>query len=167
MQLKRYLILGIGLCMVLGIALFFIFVFPLVHSSPLPAGSGSKQHSEAGPATLVKAEDITYVLDQVGFSSLHNPLLSSNTPKTVLVIDGVSFTAEVAQGKIMTRKGSIADPDLRIRTRGDIVLEAKSSSDVKTYFKERVKNGKIQIEQVASKTELFTKGYLSLYDSLK
>lgn len=174
---KQFLALVVVLIVVGGVIFFVFFGNLSQYSQPLPGLSplrgqgntagGAPRSLNTGEGVLITEADITFILERIGASALHNAPFSSSTPKIAFVVDESVFFAEVIKKEIITKKGSIDDPDIIIRTSGKEVLEAKNADDVKAYIKSSVAARKTHIEQIASQTTLFLKGYLSLYDTFK
>ena len=106
---------------------------------------------------------IGYVLFQLGAYDLHNPPLSSKTPKIEVVVDNEIFSAEVNKGIIMTTKGAIDEEDIRIYMTRTNVINIINSTVPADTIQNAINEGNMSFEQVASKITLFSKGYLSLY----
>lgn len=106
---------------------------------------------------------VTYLLYTIGADKLHEPPLSSNAPEMNLFIDELDFGAQIRQGMITVTDEPVDTEDIIIRTtRAEAVKMLRDKEYITTSFN----TGASQIELVASKTELFTKGYLSLYTEL-
>ncbi len=104
---------------------------------------------------------VEYILHNIGASKLHNPPLSSNTPKIEFDFEGELYSAEIVDGKIKVSKDKLENPDIRISTnKAEVVKMIKDSTYVETSFT----NGNSNIELIASKTTLFSKGYLEMYE---
>lgn len=107
---------------------------------------------------------INYILLALGVDKLHkSPTLS--TPKLELDI-GEIWNSEIIKGSPKTKKGEINNEDIRFIMSKEEAVRALLSKDIKVYMKDSVVNGRTQIEMVAGKVELFSKGYLDLYTSL-
>ena len=115
--------------------------------------------------TAVGEKQISYVLYNVKANELHKIPLSGNTPKIEVVIDDEIYSSEIVEGMIITIKSRIEDPDLRIIMSEEEFINSLNS-DTKAYLQKSVSQGRIDIEVLAGKTELFAKGYLSLYKKL-
>ena len=106
---------------------------------------------------------IGYVLFQLEAYELHNPIFSSNTPKIEVVVDGEVFTGEIDKGNIIVNSGSTDEEDIRISMTRINVINIINSTMPADTIQSSINEGTMSFEQVASKTTLFTKGYLSLY----
>ncbi len=115
---------------------------------------------------LVKEEYINYILYAISANKLHSPLFSSNKPIIKFEIDSEVFISEVDSGLITTKKGNYAEEDLKFITSKQEIVNAINSENIKDYFLESINSGKSSYEIKASNTELFAKGYLSLYTEL-
>lgn len=106
---------------------------------------------------------VSYLLYSIGAGQLHNPPLSSDTPKIEINVGDEIYNAVVEEGNIDVQKGDIASKDIVIiLTKEEAVKMMKDSN----YVKESFKSGGSRIELVAGETTLFLKGYLKLYNEL-
>ncbi len=115
---------------------------------------------------VLQADHIAYFLSELGAYQLHNSPLSSNTPKIEVVADERVFGAEVVSGKVLVQEKSLIELDLRIIASQEEIVNALRSEDVKGYVQQSVTDGKTRIEQAGSYSQLFSKGYLNLYNEL-
>jgi|WetSurMetagenome_2_1015567.scaffolds.fasta_scaffold157941_2 hypothetical protein len=115
---------------------------------------------------IVDEDQVAYVLNEIGAWKLHNPPLSSNRPKVEVIVNTNTFRAEVSNGKIAVEKGNWDSPDIRIRTSGSEIVDAITSANIKDYIKQSVSSGKTRLELVAGYAQLFSKGYLNLYQDI-
>jgi len=116
--------------------------------------------------TFVGTEQINLLLYSMEAYKLSNPPLSKNTPKIEIVVGDEVFGSEIINHVIKTKKAGIENPDLRIIIPREEFIDMLNSPDLILYLKESVRNGKIQIEILAGKFELASKGYLSLYSKI-
>ena len=163
---KVFLALGIVLILALIIAAFLYYSLA-TPSAQKPIIDIDKEqifyHSEL---VVVEPNHLSYVLSELGFYKLHNPPLSSDTPKINIKLDESWFTSELKQGKIYTKPGSTQNPDLVIYTSSDEIIEALKQTNPKEYMKTSISSEKTRLELTASYSKLFSKGYLSLYQEL-
>jgi len=106
---------------------------------------------------------VLYLLASIGASRLHNPPLSSNTPKIEMFVSNDIYNAEINTGTISVRKSEIAKADIIIRTTKE---EAIKMIRDKNYIAQSFREGESSIELVESKTTLLAKGYLKIYNEL-
>ena len=106
---------------------------------------------------------VEFLLVSIGAQSLHNPPLSSNTPKIEIQLEDTTFSAEVKERLITVSQNSIEDKDIIIRT---TKAEAVKMLRDEEYIKQSFLEGSSTVELIASKTTLFTKGYLKIYTDL-
>jgi len=59
---------------------------------------------------------VYYLLYKIKAYNLHNPPVSSDTPKIELVIEQEVYSAEIIKGKIIVEKGAKQDKDILITT---------------------------------------------------
>lgn len=161
---KRYLVISIILILAL-ISIAFLY-----YTLAVPKYPNSTNHTNIVPIidenTVLSEAHINYVLTEMEFYNLHNIPLSSETPKINLKIDDDWYSSEVKEGKITTKIGEITNPDLIIYTSSKEILDSIISTKTNEYMKESVSNGNTKIELNSGYTELFSKGYLSLYKEL-
>lgn len=104
---------------------------------------------------------VAYLLSSMGVSQLHNPPLSSSTPKIQIEVDELVFHAEIKKGSTYIGQGSIADQDIIIRTtREEAVKMLQDRGYVATSFQ----SGNSGITLVAGKATLLAKGYMKIYE---
>ena len=106
---------------------------------------------------------VYYLLMSVKAYYLHNAPLSSDEPRIEILVGNRTYSAVVKNTEILIAERGIADPDIRIVTDLD---EAAKMVKYPGQVKESFANGKSSIELLASKTTLFSKGYLNLYTEL-
>lgn len=129
---------------------------------PNPLEGLSEQEIET---LVIKPIHITYILNEMGFYKIHNPPLSSDVPKIEINVGGTIFNSKVAKGIISTFESSSDNPDLRIITTREEVINAIKKPE-ENYMIDSAKSGKTQIEMIASKQTLFSKGYIAIYEEL-
>ena len=108
---------------------------------------------------------INYLLSSLGTSQLHKSNFGYGNPKIEFDLGNETWNSELGDAFI-TKKGTLDKPDLRIKMSKEEAVNAILSKNTKQYMKDDVTNGKIQIEMVAGKVELYSKGYLDMYKSL-
>ena len=108
---------------------------------------------------------ISYLFDALGTSYLHKSSLGYGNPKIEMILGDEVWNYELGDVSRI-QKTTSDDPDIRVRMSKEDAVRALLSSDTKQYMKDSVANGKTQIEMIAGKVELFSKGYLDLYKAL-
>ena len=106
---------------------------------------------------------VSYLLYSIKAYNLHNPPLSSDTPKIKFLIGDDSYNAEIIDGLIKTQKIGINNEDIQIITTKSEAVKMLRDRD---YVEQSFKLGNSRIELIAGKTTLFSKGYLNLYTKL-
>ena len=162
--------LWVSVILVIILILLIFFYFTLFSPRNEKLYSGDKalvnpisglSHEEA--ISQFNESFITYLLYEIKAYNLHNPPLSGDTPKILVFVGDDSYGAEIDAGSIYVHKGGIEGQDIIIRTSKEESVNMLSNED---YVKESFQNGKSNIELAASKSVLFGKGYLSLYEQL-
>jgi hypothetical protein len=106
---------------------------------------------------------VFYLLYSIKAYNLHNPPLSSDTPKIEIKVGDDVYNAEIKKGEIIVGKGAIEGEDIVIGTTKE---EAVKMLRDRNYVTQSFNDGKSEIEMVAGKTTLFAKGYLNMYTEL-
>ena len=165
---KTIVIISILVSLILifgGITAYFLFSEK--HTTKLSSGK-----TLVNPAKGLSLEEaikkfddkfVYYLLVSIKAYTLHNPLLSSDLPKIEIQVDEDVYYAKVSGGKINVRNGFIEDKDIIIKTTKE---EAVKMIQNKNYVTESFKNGYSSVELVSNRLELYSKGYLDLYDEL-
>ena len=111
----------------------------------------------------INEKAITYILYKFEANNLHNPPLSSNTPKIEFVVDDEVFGSEIKDKKIVTTKGDISNEDIRILSSRQSIIDIITASFSVSAIQAEIDNGSMKLEIIEDKATLFAKGYLSLY----
>ena len=110
-------------------------------------------------------EYINYLLVALGTGYLHKSFVGEN-PFLELVLDEEVWHSEIIKGMPNSGLGEIENEDLRISLPKEEAIKAILSKDIEQFMKDSVANENTQIEMIAGKTELFSKGYLDMYEAL-
>lgn len=108
---------------------------------------------------------INYLFSALGTSYLHKSTLGYGNPKIEMVMGDETWNSELGN-VLKIQKSPSDDPDIRVKMSKEEAVRALLSSNIKQYMKDDVSNGKIQIEMIAGKIELYSKGYLDMYKGL-
>ena len=108
---------------------------------------------------------INYILAALGVGNLHRSLLYGN-PFIEFNLGNEVWSSELVKGGLNTKKQIIDNEDLRITISKEEAVTALLSQNIEQFMKDSVANGGTQIEMIAGKTELFSKGYLTMYKEL-
>jgi len=108
---------------------------------------------------------INYLLIGLGVGDLHKSALYGN-PVIEFNLDNDLWKSEVVDGRLNTAHLSADKKDLIIKMSKEEAVRALLSSDIKLFMKNSVTSGNTQIEMVAGKMELLSKGYLDMYQKL-
>jgi len=106
---------------------------------------------------------VSYFLYSIDAQELHNPSLSDSKPIIWMIISGESYSAIIDNGNIIVSKEDPRGADIIIKT---TKLETVKMIQDNSYVKESFIAGLSSIELVASKTLLFSKGYVNLYQKI-
>lgn len=114
----------------------------------------------------ITPEFLSYLLNEIGAWKLHKSPTTLENPIINFEIDSNNFNSEIKK-EIKTYEGSSEKADMKFKTSKEPIIKAMLSEKPGEVFKESIQNGETTIEKIASDTELFSKGYLKLYDELK
>ena len=109
---------------------------------------------------------ISFILNEVGVWQLHNHPITLQNPIINFKIENKEFYSRV-NGEIKTYEGLSEDADIQFNTNKEDLINAIISDNPEEIFRESIISGRTQIEIKTGETDLFAKGYLKLYDSLK
>ena len=108
-------------------------------------------------------EFVYYLLFQIKAYNLHNPPLSSDTPKINILVGEDEYSAIIEKGNIIVSKKFAAEQDIMIVT---TKKEAAMMIKYPDYVKDSFAKKESSIEMSAGKATLFSKGYLNLYQEV-
>jgi len=114
----------------------------------------------------ITPEYVSFILQEIGATRLHKNPLTFQNPIINTQIDDKTFSSIIGR-KIETKTGFNEEADIQFTTDKLTLLTILSSENPKSALKESIIDGKIQIETKTSQTELASKGYLKIYNSLK
>ncbi len=109
---------------------------------------------------------ITYLLNEIGAWKLHKNPLTLKNPVINIKIGNKTFYSVITD-KITTGKGLSNSADIEFIVNKKDIVDAIMSKNPEIIFKKSLTDGRSKINPIASKTVLFAKGYLDLYNSLK
>ncbi|MCK4670071.1 MAG: hypothetical protein KAT43_02615 [Nanoarchaeota archaeon] len=118
------------------------------------------------PAPDMIEESIEYVGNEMGGYKLKEHPITKELPKIEFYMTNFDkiFTIIVEDGNVTAVEGRIADPDIRMTGKKDVLTEMLDSADVKTTVQRLMREHRLQVELLASQPELALKGYSSFYD---
>ena len=137
----------------------------IVFANTNQAGEVNKQATIQQGIENFNEDYIINLLVSLGTNHLHKSYTGQGSAKLELDIDNEIWSAEIDNG-LKVQRASLDDPDLRITMSKQVAVEALLSSNIQEQLKSETKNGQINIEQIAGKVELASKGYLSMYKEL-
>ena len=109
---------------------------------------------------------INYILLALGVNKLKKSLIGYGNPKVEFKIDEEIWSSEIIDQALNTQKSSIDDPDVRFHMPKSEIVESLLSSDINQFVIQSVSSGNTQLELLAGKPELLSKGYLGMYKDL-
>ena len=109
---------------------------------------------------------INYILISLGVGNLHRSPLTFENPRIEIDV-GEIWSSEIVDGGLKTSKRTIENPDVIFKMTREEAIEALMSENIKKFMKDSVVSGRTEIEMIAGKTTLYSKGYLKLYEDLK
>jgi len=114
-------------------------------------------------ASDIEKEMINYATVSTKLYNLHNVPFTSITPKIQFDVGENSYNIEIKKGEIILGEGEIKNEDIIIKTTQEEIIKMMEDD---TYTKESFSSGNSNVELVANKFVLFSKGYSSLYGEL-
>ena len=153
---KVVLIIVLLIVLALAILIFLLFFAPK-NQPPINPNAANVDKTQVG---INQINLLPYNIKAYG---LHNPLLSKNTPKIEILIEDEAFNSEIIDNRIKTQKEAIDNEDIMIKTSKNEFLKILNSKDIKKAVQESAETGNLDIEMLAGKLELASKGYLNVY----
>jgi len=108
---------------------------------------------------------IDCLLIEFGVNGLHNSILGE-PPIIGLKIDDEFWASEIINGAPNTEKQKVENPDILISISKKDLIGILLSENLNNSIEQSIKDNQIQFEMVATKFELFSKGYLEMYNRL-
>lgn len=118
------------------------------------------------PSIKVTPEFLTYLLNEIGATSLHKNYLTFQDPIINFNVDNEKFHS-IIKKEIKTLNNLNENADIQFNTNKNLIISAMKSKDPKSVLKDSISKGDTEIEIITNKADLFAKGYMNLYDSLK
>lgn len=115
----------------------------------------------------ITAEFISFLLNELGVWQLRSNPITGENPSLNFVIGEKKFSSVIDDGEIMTSEGAGLNPDVIFYSNKNDIVRAMLSESSDEVFKKSYSDGGSSLEVKKSEAELFMKGYLGLYDSLK
>ncbi|MGK0209634.1 MAG: hypothetical protein ACI83O_000914 [Patescibacteria group bacterium] len=137
---------------------------PRVTGAVVGSGSGSLP-SSGEIAPVITPEFISYILNELGAWQLHANPLTGSPAVLGFVIGDQAFYSEVDTG-IESFEGSSNNVDVIFYSSSNVIIRALSSDDSRGVVLASFDSGESSLSVVAAEPELFTKGYLNLYEEL-
>ena len=109
---------------------------------------------------------INYIMAALGVGKLHKSLIGYGNPVIEMNLNDEVWNSELKDGGLYSLQGDSDDEDLRVIMTKEEAVKALLSPDIGEFMKTSVYNRNTQIEMVAGKVELGSKGYLSMYSEL-
>jgi hypothetical protein len=165
-----WIILGVVLVVLLVVAMFlYIALKGPDYSSRYTEGTQILENPTKG-LSLEEAIDrfdesfVYYLMVSVEAYNLHNPPLSKSRPRMLVLVGEDIYTVVINKGDIEVVKGEEGGgEDIIFRTTTE---EAVMMIQNRVYIEESFRQGRSRLETKESKSTLFAKGYLGLYQDL-
>lgn len=109
---------------------------------------------------------IKFLLSEIGADSLHKNLLGKEPSIMNFYIEEKTFYSQIDK-TIEVFEGKSETPDLEFYLDKKDLINAVSSGNPEATFKQSLTSGNSWMEIIAGEPELFSKGYLELYNNLK
>lgn len=109
---------------------------------------------------------IDYALYAMSASKLHNLPFTNNYPRIKVFLDPEIYSSKVLSGQISTINEDLENPDIIIFSSKEELIKAMLSEDMAFFMSNSVKEGRTNIEMVASSVILAGKGYIQMYEEI-
>lgn len=153
---------------VIGMFLYFVMAVPQKPRTGTEIVNPTLGLSNEEAVLQFDEKYIDYLVFAIGGWKLHNPPLSSDTPKIKVSLDDGNeiYISEIIDGQVITEKKDTENEDIVITTTKEEIVDIISSGNMEEKVKESVQKGRTTLELKAGYTTLFSKGYLSIYKDL-
>lgn len=173
-KILGYVMVIIAIVLVVGVfggAYYFVIAPNLVSKPFIPKPDlpeDALSNIKAGK-NVINASHLNYLINEIGAYKLKKPFGTDNYPIMEFVLTDVDeiYYAYVKDNLPKTKEGNAKGEDIVIKGTQEVVFNILKSDDVKAAVKEANDNGDIQVDLIANMKTLATKGYLSIYDTLK
>lgn len=168
---KKIIIFGVIGVFLLGLGIgvaYYVFGVDFIFFSP----DGGDFITISNPVIGLSDEEaieqfdenfVLYLMARVGAGELHNPPLSSNTPKIEFDLGGEFYYVEIRGGGIYVGEGRVEGEDMVIVTSKSEAVKMIRDAQ---YIGDSFRNGGSSVELVVGKPKLIAKGYYGLYKEL-
>jgi hypothetical protein len=130
------------------------------------ASNGTEEEIYVEDITITP-EFIAYLLQEIGaLEALHKNPVTREIPIINFKIEETEYNAAFEE-ILEVSTGLNTKADIQFNSDKEAIVRATLDDNPATIFKDSIASKTTTIETIAGETELFAKGYLSLYDSLK
>ncbi|MEM4625500.1 MAG: hypothetical protein QXJ28_01920 [Candidatus Pacearchaeota archaeon] len=174
--MKRVIILLLSVSiMIISISLILIYKEDIIYKRDISQRKPTeiKKPSFEGKdlnEISIGINEVNYVLNLIGFSSLNSIPITRETPKVEISIDGETFNSEIKDNKIITNKGESNSEDIRIiiskKALINLIINSQTTRESDS-IKEILSSEECKIEFIEGYPKLLAKGYLKLYEKFK
>jgi hypothetical protein len=164
---KILIFLSIVLVLLIIVALFVGYMIFKSYGNQKNSNLNKPVHINWSETELMELEInesvISYILYQLDLEELHNPPLSSNTPKIKVIVDNDNYYSEVIDNQIFTSKTEMQNSDISIYIPKFQVIRVLNSTEPSKVILDGISSKLISFEINADKSSLLMKGYYPLY----
>lgn len=143
--------------LVIAAAALYLYFFVI---SP----TGTKQALEKpalAPGENVSSKHIEWVANELGGYNLQP------SAEIEFIVEGQKFSVTSKGGKVVSKEGPAADPDLRITVTRDAFTKILSASDTNAEIVSLYNQGLSSVQLLKDQATLALKGYKGIYDTIK
>ena len=115
----------------------------------------------------ITPEFIAYLLQEIGaLDALHKNTITREIPMINFKIEDIEYNTAF-EDMLKVSDGLNPEADIQFNSNKETIVKATLDDNPAEIFKDSISAGTTTIETIAGEAELFAKGYLTLYDSLK
>lgn len=153
--MKKILII-IAALIVIGIVAYLLLFSP---------GATKPNIEKPTDMTNISESHIAWLVNELGSYKLHaNP---TNGEKPIMeIISSKTYTVVIDSGLPVTTIGPASNPDIRITTQDQYIVELFNTTDFMGKVNEMYNEEKLTIQVLKSQDVLALKGYLSIYNEI-
>ncbi|MBU3896560.1 MAG: hypothetical protein KJ697_01340 [Nanoarchaeota archaeon] len=151
----KKIVIVIMTIVIIGLTTYFILFSPF----------SSKPNIEKPIGSVVNETHIAWLVNELGSYKLHSNPVTGEEPEMEIVCSK-TYDVMIEKGYPNVVEGSATNPDIRITTQDQFILELLNETDVLQNTYEMQQEGKLAIGMLKPQEDLALKGYITIYNEI-
>jgi len=152
--MNKIIIIVVALVIV-GLVAYFVLFSP----------TATKSNIEKPTGLIVNETHVAWLINELGSYKLHNNRVNGEIPE-IEIICSKTYNAVINNGFPTVKEGSAINPDVRITTTDQYILELLNTTNILQNAYQMQKDGKLAIGMLKPQEDLALKGYIALYNEM-